>query len=231
MRATYLIRASLGRGIEKKRGRKKKKKKKHLCVSRTSMGEHRAHSSGQSRLLGPTWWCTRPAQVAPLAGPLMAPSTPPAVGHAAIGHRALARDRATRASNPPMALGNQPCVSWQAESRCPSPGACSRASTAHPHSSFSGELSLQLESRAAQPAGASWVPGSSCRHFNLFIFPQLGRLQVGSGLWLPAGCVLFLLKPPHWFLHRDGEMLGLNTPASPNGTRGGSPSKRPWHGH
>lgn len=160
------------------------------------MGEHRAHTSDQSRLLGPTWWCTRPAQVAPLAGPLTAPSTPPAVGHATIGHRALARDRATRALNPPRALGNQPCVSWQAESRCPSPRACSRASTAHPHSSFSGELSLQLESRAAQPAGTSRAPGSSCRHFNLFIFPQLGRLQVGnvSGFLLAVSCSC--LTPP-----------------------------------
>lgn len=88
-RATYLVRASLGRGIGKKKGGRKKKKKKHLCVSLTSIGAHGSHASGHSHLLVPPWPCiprgAHPAWAALLAGPLTA-----------LGHPSCSRSRCHR---------------------------------------------------------------------------------------------------------------------------------------
>lgn len=195
-RATYLICASLGRGIGKGET-EKEKQKASLCIR---------HAQGSARCSQPlaavtTAVCVprgaHPAQAAPLAGPLTALSTPPAAGAAATGHRVLAWDRATRALNPP---GPRQTLSVAAgRVTLPSPGACSRGSAARPHSSFWGELCLQLEIRG-QLGAREQLQALQPLHFS-----PAGQVASGQRLCLPAGCSLFLLNaPPLWFLHRAG---------------------------
>lgn len=155
-RATYLVRASLGRGIGKKKGGRKKKKKKSISVYHTRPWEHTL----LTLLATATCWCHR-GRVFPggltlhglpfLQDPSQLLATPPAAGPAATGHRGLAWDRATRALNPPGALRHQPGVSWRAESCCPSPGACSRAAEALPATLGQHHPSAQLFFRRTFP--------------------------------------------------------------------------------
>lgn len=175
----------------------RKRKTKSISVYQARPGERTVLTPlGHSHLLLPPRPCVprgaHPAQAAPLAGPLTAPTTPPAAGPAATGHRVLAWDRATRALNPPGALGHRPRLSQRgSRSQAPVPAA-------RPHSSFSGELCLQLEIRGQLGAR------EQLQALQPLYFSPAGQVASGQHLWLPAGCSLFLLNPPLWFLHRAG---------------------------
>ena len=156
-RATYLVGASLGRGIGKKKGEKENNK--------TSISVY-------------------------LAGPL--------------GSRTHRHGVASFEPTP----GSSPCVA-----EGPSPGACSRASSARPHSSFSGELSGQL--RAVPPRGAAAGTVTSV------FFPSWAGWERAASPASSCSCLNLPLVPAQ----------GWKTPASPEGTREGSPSQRPRRGH
>lgn len=131
-----------------------------------------------------------PTQAAPLAEPLTALSTPPAASLATTGHRALARDRATRALNPPRTAGHQPWPLQQAESCHPSPSA--RAGPALPVCTAPSWENLPSSWKAALQ-GPAWAREQP-QPLSPLYFPPAGQFASGQLLWVPAGCVLLLLK-------------------------------------